>query len=215
MVKQVRAARTRHALILAAAEVFAADGYAMASLPSISKRAGVSAGALHFHFASKDALAREVETAAADSVEKMAERCRSAADSSLQSLVHTTCSLLLAVTSDPVIRAGLKLSVDPSRKNGAGLVQWWSEWVHDLVVRAQASGELADDLSPEGAAAAIVAATVGFEILGSRDGEWLSGERMVQFWTFLLPRLAAASQLESALAAAETAAATAPGKTVY
>ena len=78
MVKQVRAARTREALIRAAAEVFAADGYALASLPEISRRAGVSKGALHFHFASKDALAAEVEDVAAARVVRLAERCRAA-----------------------------------------------------------------------------------------------------------------------------------------
>jgi AcrR family transcriptional regulator len=211
MVKQVRAARTRRSLICAAAEVFAADGYAMASLPSISRRAGVSAGALHFHFASKDALAKEVESAAADSVEKVVERCRSVADSSLQSLVHATHRLMFAVASDAVVRAGFQLSVDPSRKAGAGLLQWWSGWVHDVVVEARLAGELADDVSPEGVAAVIVGSTVGFEALGSLDRDWLSGERMVQFWTFVLPRLAASPQLASVLTAAEAAADVTPG----
>ncbi|MFD1276975.1 hypothetical protein ACFQ51_49860 [Streptomyces kaempferi] len=40
MVKQVRAARTRQALVRAAAEVFADDGYALASLPAISRGPG-------------------------------------------------------------------------------------------------------------------------------------------------------------------------------
>nr|QIY76262.1 helix-turn-helix transcriptional regulator [Streptomyces sp. RLB1-33] len=74
MVRQVRAVRTRRALVRAAAEVFAEDGYALASLPVISRRAGVSTGALHFHFPSKDLLAREVEAAATVSVQRLAVR---------------------------------------------------------------------------------------------------------------------------------------------
>lgn len=197
MVKQARAARTREALIVAAAEVFADNGYALASLPAVSKRAGVSTGALHFHFASKEALAREVEGAAADSVGKMAAGCRSAADTILQSLVNATCRLLAAVGSDPVVRAGFKLSHDPSRKGGAspgGLVRWWCEWVQDLVAQAAEEGELAYGVSSEDAAAAIVAATVGFETLSDRDLEWVSLERTARFWTFLLPLLAASPQ---------------------
>ncbi|MFF4551273.1 ScbR family autoregulator-binding transcription factor [Streptomyces sp. NPDC001435] len=194
MVKQVRAARTRQALILAAAEVFADEGYAQATLPVISKRAGVSTGALHFHFPSKDVLAREVEGAAADSVEKMAERCLSSADTLLQSLVNATCRLLAAVATDPVVRAGFKLGTDPSRNSGAGVPQWWCAWVHDLVVQAQDAGELAADVAPEDAAAAVVAATVGFETLGEVDGAWLSRERVSRFWSFILPRMAASPQ---------------------
>jgi AcrR family transcriptional regulator len=191
MVKQMRAARTRQSLIRAAAEVFAADGYALASLPAISKRAGVSAGALHFHFASKDALATEVESAAADSVEKLAERCRGAAGTSLQSLMRTMSGFLLAVADDPVIRAGFKLSGDPSRKSRAVVLSWWHDYVRDMVLGAQQAGELADGVLPDDATTTIVAATVGLEVIAATDDDWLTAERMAQFWSFILPRLAA------------------------
>jgi AcrR family transcriptional regulator len=191
MVKQVRAARTRQSLIHAAAEVFAADGYALASLPVISRRAGVSAGALHFHFASKDALAAEVESAAADSVEKLAERCREGAGASLQLLMRTRSGLLLAVADDPVVRAGFKLSGDPSRKSGATLLVLWHRCVRELVLQAQSAGELADGVSPDGAATAIVAATVGLEVAGEVGEGWLPAEPVEQFWSLILPGLAA------------------------
>ncbi|MGW0633178.1 TetR family transcriptional regulator [Streptomyces sp. NPDC002758] len=119
MVKQVRAVRTRRALVVAAAETFAREGYALATLPAISRRAGVSAGALHFHFASKDDLAGEVESAAADAVAELVERCRPAAGGARQLLVDAACGLLATVT-DPVVRAGFKLGGDPSRRNGPG-----------------------------------------------------------------------------------------------
>jgi AcrR family transcriptional regulator len=197
MVKQERAARTRENLIRSAAEIFAREGYAVASLTAISSQAGVSNGALHFHFASKEALAREVEGAAADSVEKMAAGCRTSADTLLQSLVNATCRLLAAVAGDPVVRAGFKLSRDPSRKGGEGvgaLTRWWCEWVQDLVAEAEEEGELAHGVSPEDAAAAIVAATVGFEALSNWNLDWLSREWTARFWTFLLPLLAASPQ---------------------
>ncbi|WP_314220680.1 ScbR family autoregulator-binding transcription factor [Streptomyces zaehneri] len=184
---QTRAVRTRRSLVRAAAELFAAEGYARASLPVISERAGVTTGALHFHFASKSALAGEVERAAADSVAELAERCRSTTDTPLQSLVHTACSLLLAVVTDPVIRAGFRLSGDPSRKNGTQILQWWRAWVHDLIVQAQQEGELAPDVSVDAATTVIVAATAGFEALGATDRDWLSADRVTQLWTFLLP----------------------------
>lgn len=65
MVRQERAVRTREALIRSAAEVFHHEGFTAASLTLISSRAGVSNGALHFHFASKAVLADAVEHAAA------------------------------------------------------------------------------------------------------------------------------------------------------
>ena len=60
MARQERAVRTRHAVIRAAAEVFAERGYAAATIAEILDRAGVTKGALYFHFDSKEALARGV-----------------------------------------------------------------------------------------------------------------------------------------------------------
>jgi AcrR family transcriptional regulator len=193
MVMQVRAAHTRQALIAAAAEVFADEGYVRASLPLICKRAGVSTGALHFHFASKDALAREVEGAAVGVAQKLVQRCRAA--TALESMVDTVSALVLAMASDPVVRAGFRLSGDPSRKGGAELFQWWHGAVRELVVRARDAGELAQDVSPEDAAAVIMAATVGFETLAGWDEKWLSAERAERLWAFVLPRLAASPEL--------------------
>ncbi|MGW2961002.1 ScbR family autoregulator-binding transcription factor [Streptomyces sp. NPDC001220] len=193
MVKQLRAARTRQALVHAAAEIFADDGYALSSLPAISRRAGVSAGALHFHFPSKDALAVEVEDAARRTIEHMVADRRPSAASALHLLITVTRELLVAVATDVVVRAGFKLSVDPSRKNGPGFGCWWRTWVCEQLVRAQHQGELAEGVSPDRVAAVIVAATVGFEVLGAADRDRISPQHVEQFWSLVLPQLAARS----------------------
>ncbi|MEU0971126.1 ScbR family autoregulator-binding transcription factor [Streptomyces sp. NPDC005917] len=193
MVKQLRAARTRQALVHAAAEIFAEDGYALSSLPAISRRAGVSAGALHFHFPSKDALAVEVEGAARRTIEQLVADRRPPATSALHLLITVTRELLLAVATDVVVRAGFKLSVDPSRKNGMGFGCWWRTWVCEQLARAQHQGELAEGVSPDRVAAVIVAATVGFEVLGAADRDRISPKHVDQFWSLVLPQLAAHS----------------------
>ncbi|MEV3859241.1 ScbR family autoregulator-binding transcription factor [Streptomyces sp. NPDC050095] len=190
MVKQVRAARTREALIRAAADVFAEDGYALASLPSISRRAGVSTGALHFHFASKDVLAGEVETAAAATAARLAERFRSDG-TPLQSLLDVCSGLLHALADDPVVRAGFRLSADPSRKAGTELLDWWHRRVSALVVEAQRAGELDRSVSVDAATTVLVSSTVGFGLLGAVDRSWLSAGRVEPLWSFLVPHLAA------------------------
>ncbi|OKI92112.1 hypothetical protein AMK18_33145 [Streptomyces sp. CB01249] len=190
MVKQARAAVTRQALISAAAEVFGADGYAMATLPVISGRAGVSSGALHFHFPNKDALATAVEDAAAAAALALTEEAaRTAEGGRLQELVAAAGRLMDAVADDPVVRAGFRLGGDPSRKSEAKLHDWWYEWVRNVLVQARADGELAEDVSAEDAAVVIVAATLGLKTLGAADRYWRSAERLVQLWSFVLPRL--------------------------
>ncbi|WP_318199372.1 helix-turn-helix domain-containing protein [Streptomyces sp. SCL15-4] len=63
-------------MVRAAAGAFADHGYAGTSLPGISSRTRVSAGALYFHFTRKDELAKEVEEAAVARVAALADRCR-------------------------------------------------------------------------------------------------------------------------------------------
>ncbi|MEU1409958.1 helix-turn-helix domain-containing protein, partial [Streptomyces sp. NPDC005728] len=60
MVLQERAVRTRRAILVAAAGVFAEVGFEAATIAEILQRAGVTKGALYFHFASKQELAQAV-----------------------------------------------------------------------------------------------------------------------------------------------------------
>ncbi|MFD6193064.1 ScbR family autoregulator-binding transcription factor [Streptomyces sp. NPDC060275] len=189
MVKQQRAARTRHALIQAAAEAFTRDGFASASLAAISRRAGVSSGALHFHFESKNALAQAVEDEAADIFGRITQEVALGDRTPLQGLVDVTHALMSHITEDAVVRAGFALCRDVTRANDAVLRGAWERWVEDALDRAEQAGQLAEGVSVTDAATAIVAATVGFEVLGSTQEQWLSREAVARLWGVLVPRI--------------------------
>ncbi|MEV3994018.1 ScbR family autoregulator-binding transcription factor [Streptomyces sp. NPDC049837] len=190
MVKQERAARTRQSLIRAAAEVFAQEGFAPASLATISRRAGVSNGALHFHFENKKALARAVEDEAAETVARITKGVLEGGGSALQMLVDTTHELMNRLADDIVVRAGFELGGDLARGEEPQLRREWQRWIEEMLRRADQEGGLADGVSPDGAACAIVAATVGFEVLGGENREWLTEEKIAGFWDLVLPGLA-------------------------
>ncbi|MFG2601673.1 ScbR family autoregulator-binding transcription factor [Streptomyces sp. NPDC048462] len=190
MVKQDRAARTRQSLIHAAAEVFAQEGFAPASLAAISRRAGVSNGALHFHFENKKMLAQAVEDEAAETVRRIIEEAVNGGGWALQVLVDTTHELMSRLADDIVIRAGFELGGDLAWRAEARLRQRWQRWIEDMLRRAGAEGGLAEGVSPADASPAIVAVTVGLEVLGGEDKEWLSTETIAGFWDLMLPRLA-------------------------
>ncbi|OIK06012.1 ScbR family autoregulator-binding transcription factor [Streptomyces monashensis] len=190
MVKQERAVRTRKSLIRAAAEVFAEEGYAPASLTTISKRAGVSNGALHFHFQTKNELAQAVEDEAVDVVARLVKGTLGPEGGPLQALVDATYGLMGCLSDDIVVRAGFELCGDRARRSGSQLVRHWHQWVEEVLSRAEEEGHLASGVSPEDAAAAIVAVTVGLEVLGGEDPRWFAERRIIGFWSLLLPSLA-------------------------
>ncbi|MFF7452235.1 MULTISPECIES: ScbR family autoregulator-binding transcription factor [unclassified Streptomyces] len=190
MVKQERAARTRQALIHAAAEVFAEEGFVTASLSTISKRAGVSNGALHFHFANKAMLADAVEAEAARVVRRITETARAWQGDSLQAVVDATHELMRSLAQDTVVRGGFGLSGDGTRRGQSTLRAQWQHWVEDSLRRAERNGALAEGVSWADSARVIVAATVGLEVLGGDDSSWLSRQNLTRFWDVLLPRLA-------------------------
>ncbi|MFJ2675965.1 ScbR family autoregulator-binding transcription factor [Streptomyces sp. NPDC087525] len=192
MVTQDRAARTRRSLIRAAAEIFAVEGFVPASLTMISRRAGVSNGALHFHFKSKEALAGAVEEEAARELRLITE-CRDHGEApALQLLIDATHALMLRLDEDVVVQAGFELSGERSRLGGIELRRQWRRWTEDILQRASSGGELAPGVAPDIAAATLLATTVGFEVLGARDGkEWISGPTLARFWELMLPGLAA------------------------
>ncbi|MFD9726973.1 ScbR family autoregulator-binding transcription factor [Streptomyces sp. NPDC059072] len=191
MVKQERAARTREALIRSAAEIFDREGFPVASLTAISSLAGVSNGALHFHFANKAALADAVETAALTRLMAVADVEPPSGVSGMQLLIDVTHGLAAALRADAVLRAGFELSGEVSRAPQVDLRGWWRHWVEEMLERAATGGELRPEVAAGDAGGAVVAATVGFEVLGARDAEWLSGSTVTGFWRLLLPTLVA------------------------
>ncbi|MFF6995739.1 ScbR family autoregulator-binding transcription factor [Streptomyces sp. NPDC008313] len=192
MAKQERALRTRNALIESAAELFTRDGYETVPLSAISARAGVSNGALHFHFASKAALAGAVGGAAVLRFGRITAAQRPpGAGGSLQTLIDVSHVLLHALGHDVVLRAGFDLC-DGQERCGAdeNLRRRWQQWVEESLVRAEREGLLARGVAARDVVTVVVAATVGLATLGARDIRWMSPSRLTRFWVLLLPGLA-------------------------
>ncbi|MEV3915019.1 ScbR family autoregulator-binding transcription factor [Streptomyces canus] len=205
MAKQDRAVRTRQALVQAAAEVFAREGFVQASLTSISRTAGVSTGALHFHFESKVQLALAVEREAGRILRE--QICGQGDDPDgckcvhpLQRLIEATHRLLLRLRDDPLVRAGFGLGERGALRpgEGGGLRDQWRRWVEGVFDEAGRRGELAEGVVGADAALTVVAATVGFEAMRVDAPEWLDPATADRFWGVMLPSLAAADRVGGA-----------------
>ncbi|MFJ7194026.1 MULTISPECIES: ScbR family autoregulator-binding transcription factor [unclassified Streptomyces] len=195
MVKQERAARTRDTLIRSAAEVFDREGFSAASLTSISSRAGVSNGALHFHFASKAALVDVVEEEALTRLLAVTNSALPLGTSHVQLLVDVTHALTDALRGDVVLRVGFALSGKASRQCRLDLRDRWRCWAEETLKQAEFAGELRRGTGVQDVVTAVVAATIGFEVLGVRESAWLSTSTVTRFWRLLLPTLVPAAHL--------------------
>lgn len=195
MTKQDRAARTRLALVRSAATIFEARGYVRTSLSEISAGAGVSCGALHFHFPNKAALAEAVELAAARALLRVASRGRRGDACALQRLIDVSHGFARLLRDDVVVRAGLRLNMEAGAGRALDLRWEWWECVHALLAEAEQQGSLAADLPPHRASALILVSTTGLEALSHQDRGWLSAPSLTGLWRLLLPRIAAPHRL--------------------
>ncbi|MFD0547759.1 ScbR family autoregulator-binding transcription factor [Streptomyces rectiviolaceus] len=189
--------RTRRALVSAAADGFSREGYGPASLLDISRHAGVTSGALHFHFPTKAALASAVMTAAAQRLHEVVERCetRMRSGDALQLLVDAGHELTRQLREDVVLRAGFDLDGDPGCPKDIGEVRHlWHLWISATLEKADKAGELRREMPAVQVASIVFACTVGFQMLGRRDPTWVSRRVQTRFWSLMLPRIAVSRQ---------------------
>src|SRR3954454_24421904 len=90
MARQLRAEQTRAAIITAAADLFDRHGYESTSLSDIVAHAKVTKGALYFHFAAKEDLARAILQLNATAAKTLVAEIEGRGCSSLEALIRTT-----------------------------------------------------------------------------------------------------------------------------
>ena len=151
---QARAHKTRAAILSAAASQFDVLGYAETSISTIIGAGGITKGAIYFHFTSKEAIALQliddwnhtvsetISTArilGSESVKK--SPILSSESTKLGQLTAIFASLADQVTTDPSLRAGMKLTLEPSIDDDHAFSRWVGD-IHSLVEEAIAAGEL-------------------------------------------------------------------------
>jgi AcrR family transcriptional regulator len=168
MARQERAEHTRRSLIEAAASKFAAHGYAGTSLLEIVTAAGVTMGALTFHFATKSAVADAVQKAGTAAT-RAVMRGDSAASAGLRGVLDDALALATALETTATVRAAARLT----REGRATASDWYSAWVPQLregVVRGWPAGRADSGLTAHSTAALLTYALAGFEATASTAG---------------------------------------------
>jgi AcrR family transcriptional regulator len=189
---QERAALTRHTLIDAAAEVFARRGYAAATMSDILKEAGVTKGALYFHFRSK----RDLANAIFSEDLRFADTDARSSGSPLQDLIDLSHAFATALQTNPVARASVRLAIELTfspDEEPTGYATWQAA-ATTLLERAQAKGELAAGVTPASAANVVVGSFTGLQLLSEATSHRVDlHSTLVDWWCLLISGLASQS----------------------
>ncbi|MEV0742105.1 ScbR family autoregulator-binding transcription factor [Streptomyces sp. NPDC050549] len=186
MARQERGQRTRHCILMAAAELFDERGYDSASTTDILARAGLTRGALYHHFPSKEAIALALLDAHVEALQVEDQPVK------LQSVIDLTLRFAQRLQRDPVLRASVRLSVEQSSFSSPRVGYEQSmEVILGLLRQAETQGETLPGIDMNEAASFIVGAYTGIQTMAqaySNRADLLS--RVSSLWQFLLPGLA-------------------------
>ncbi|MGW9428149.1 ScbR family autoregulator-binding transcription factor [Streptomyces decoyicus] len=176
--------KTRQTILYAAAEVFDEFGYSGSSMRQIMMRAGVTLGAVYFHFANKEALAKEVMNAQQDSnIPRLTSDV-------LQRLVDLTLVWSRQLQTDPLLRAGVRLTGEQSSfgLHDVTPYQEWGKTMEECLIAAREAGELREHVSPHQIAEFVVGACTGMQMYSDLLNKRADlSKRAIDMWLLLLP----------------------------
>ncbi|MFF4427093.1 TetR family transcriptional regulator [Streptomyces sp. NPDC001549] len=147
VVKQERGVRTRNHLISVAAAEFDRNGYDGTSLSRLSRSAGISIGALTFHFAAKGELASAVEDSGRAATRRVVEGVTARGGPALETVSALVLALGRLIETDAAVRAAARLTQE---RAGAG-PDWCGCWLPDvkeLLEQAAEQGQLDPEVDP-------------------------------------------------------------------
>ncbi|MGO4590909.1 ScbR family autoregulator-binding transcription factor [Micrococcaceae bacterium Sec5.1] len=191
---QQRAKDTRLSVIEGAAHVFAEVGYGNASLSDITKRAGVTKGALYFHFTSKRELALAVIQEQHALVLAAGAGIVASSMPALEKIIALCRMFGRQLLDEAIVQGGIRLTFEASAFDAdiSGPYQDWIETVEQLLRKAQDEGTVRTMLDPAAFARYLVASFTGVQmvsnVLNARSDVL---RRIDEMWEFMLPAIEA------------------------
>ncbi len=153
MAVQERGIRTRQRLVDAAAMVFDEAGYAGASTSTIlrSTDGQVTQGSMYFHFPTKRELALAVIEDQHQAVMQQLASHVSEERPAMQSFLEITADLAEQLVSDPLVRAGMRLTLEEPtlRPESTSTFMGWIQATAMLTRAAIEQGDLRADIDAE------------------------------------------------------------------
>ncbi|MER6119426.1 ScbR family autoregulator-binding transcription factor [Streptomyces sp. NPDC001743] len=186
---QARSQRTRQRLVHAGAEMFNRNGYAHATLGQIAGAAGMTKGALYFHFSSKDGLADAVQERGRAMLQDFVTEHGEAGVPPVQMLIDMTHWLARTLHDDPVIRASFRITNERAGRQPpvTDFHQDWITQVQRLLGQAHRAGALRERATGNGPASLLSATVCGIGVLAGTGLPYPRlSDRVAALWAPLL-----------------------------
>jgi len=169
LVTQQRAADTQGSIIRGAAAVFAQHGYGEAALSEITKAAGVTKGALYFHYPSKETLALAVIEEQHRIATSAGAAVRGLGRPALETVVRILRSFSGLLLDDAIVRAGIRLTFEASAFNADVTHPYldWSQAFEVLLKQAIVEGDVNPSLDAAEFARLIVGSYTGVQMVSN------------------------------------------------
>ncbi|MFJ5680523.1 ScbR family autoregulator-binding transcription factor [Streptomyces sp. NPDC093097] len=212
MAGQARAERTRKALLRTAAEAFDRIGYERATLGEISRAAGVTKGALFFHFPSKAELAHAIQVSVCAQFRATLEALAQRPGPAMQNVIDITHILAGKLRDEAATRAAIRLAQEcgpPAGRSATDCFQLWLNSLEKLLHRATADRSFLPQPDNRAIAALLLSIVVGTQLF-SRDlcppttpespgatagGSVATADWLERTWALILPQVVPAGQL--------------------
>ncbi|MFF3676226.1 ScbR family autoregulator-binding transcription factor [Streptomyces sp. NPDC002120] len=187
-VRQERAEITRQAILDGAATAFDLCGFDGTSLSDVVKYAGVTKGALYFHFPSKEALAR----ALMDEHFQVSEHVPAIENPGLQTVIDLTHQMAHGLRTNVRIRAGIRLVIEFGAFTNPDPTPYdtWIATCRSCLTPAQEQGDIHPMLDVRALSTLLVGAFTGIQVTSHvRTRREDLHTRVTDLWSFLLPTI--------------------------
>lgn len=193
-VRQERAEITRQAILDGAALAFDEKGFHGTSLTDVVGHAGVTKGALYFHFPSKEALAHTL----VEEQFQVSANVPAIEEPGLQTAIDLTHQMAFGLRTNVRIRAGIRLLIefgsftdpDPNPYNS------WIDIIRGCLTPAQERGDVLPSLDVRDLSTMLVGSFTGIQVTSHvRTGREDLHTRVIDLWTFLLPGIVPAHRI--------------------
>ncbi|TVT61811.1 TetR family transcriptional regulator [Amycolatopsis rhizosphaerae] len=185
MARQERAEQTRSAILQAAARRFDEVGFAAASLSDILAEAGVTKGALYFHFKAKEDLA----DALIDEQFRVWESLSGIDNPGLQTVIDLGHRLAISLQHDVRVRAGIRLVIEQGSflLPASSAYQQWIDTVRSFLLAAKAAGDLRKEVDVHQLAQLVIGSFTGIQLTSQvLTGRADLPERVTFMWETIL-----------------------------